>query len=208
MKNSSVCTFLHSSTHRGSTRYLKRGLRRRFQENNRLVAFRVLEWQNGDIMIFKFNFEKIDFSRWFKKENSPNHKANIKSASIGNDVVVGDQYNFLAKEYPVSDLEKKILKVLYNFHKNNSGASAKIKIVDVYKQLEIENGQWVGVLNDSHYLSVDGEYFSLTTDGLRYMDSMSDVERNEILLPVEKREEEKMVGKILGNISDRETTFE
>ncbi len=42
-----------------------------------------------------------------------------------------------------------------------------------YKELGITDGMYVGMLNDSKYVEVDGEFLKLTTEGIRYMDSQA-----------------------------------
>ena len=72
----------------------------------------------------------------------------------------------------ISELEERVLEKLYKEYKN-SGKLFWWKITEAYKELGISDGMYVGMLNDSKYIEVDGEYLKLTTTGIRYMDSKS-----------------------------------
>ena len=72
----------------------------------------------------------------------------------------------------VSELEQRVLEKLYKEYK----ATGKLycwKITEAYKELGITEGDYVGVLNDSRYISIDGDCLKLTTAGIRYMDSQA-----------------------------------
>lgn len=86
----------------------------------------------------------------------------------------------------ISKLEQKIMEKLYKEYKT----SAKLycwKITEAYKDLGVSDGDYVGMLNDSKYIIVEGDCFKLTTAGIRYMDSqarranLSEKEQEEIV---------------------------
>ncbi len=70
----------------------------------------------------------------------------------------------------VSELEQRVLEKLYAEYKN-SGKLYYWKITEAYKELDVTDGMYVGMLNESRYIELDGECLKLTTDGIRYMDS-------------------------------------
>jgi 3-methyladenine DNA glycosylase/8-oxoguanine DNA glycosylase len=70
----------------------------------------------------------------------------------------------------VSELEQKVMKKLYKEYKT-SGKLYCWRITEAYKELGVSDGDYVGMLNDSKYVVIDGECLKLTTAGIRYMDS-------------------------------------
>ena len=71
----------------------------------------------------------------------------------------------------ISELEGKILVKLYSEYRK-SGKLFRWKTTDAYKELGIVDGTYVGMLNDSKYIEIEGEDFVLTPDGIRYMDNL------------------------------------
>lgn len=74
----------------------------------------------------------------------------------------------------ISELEKRVLEKLYSDYKE-TGARTKWKATDAYKELNIKDGTYIGLLNNSKFVSVvlDGthECFMITDSGIRYMDN-------------------------------------
>lgn len=78
-----------------------------------------------------------------------------------------------ASSSPISKLESRVLKKLYNDYKK-TGVRTKWKATDAYKGLGIKDGTYVGLLNDSKFISISldntHECFMITNDGIRYME--------------------------------------
>ena len=72
----------------------------------------------------------------------------------------------------ISELEQRVLNKLYAEYRS-SGKLYCWKITEAYKELGIAEGTYVGMLNDSRYIEIDGECLKLTTAGIRYMDSQA-----------------------------------
>jgi hypothetical protein len=73
----------------------------------------------------------------------------------------------------ISDLEKRILKKLYEEYKK-IGKLFKWKISDACAELNISNGDYVGVLNNSKYIKLEGDDLLITDEGIRHMDTKTD----------------------------------
>lgn len=73
----------------------------------------------------------------------------------------------------ISDLEKKVLTKLYQEYKK-TGKKSKLRALDVFQDLGIENGMDVSTLNDSKYVAkvLEGTHdcFLITEEGIRFMD--------------------------------------
>ena len=70
----------------------------------------------------------------------------------------------------ISDLESKILLALHEDYKK-TGKNELKKITEVYKEFGIKDGTYVGILNNSNYIEVRGEYILLKDAGIRLVDS-------------------------------------
>ncbi len=70
----------------------------------------------------------------------------------------------------LSKLENKILLYLYKNYKTEN-KNLPLKITEVYKIFGIKDGEYAGTINSSRYIKTEGEYFLLTDDGIRLMDS-------------------------------------
>lgn len=84
----------------------------------------------------------------------------------------------------VSELEQHVLEKLYAEYKK-TGKLFRWKINEAYKELGIAEGTYVGMLNDSRYIEIDGDCLKLTSAGIRYMDSQlrktAEPEKEEII---------------------------
>jgi len=70
----------------------------------------------------------------------------------------------------LSDLEKHILVYLYGYYKVENKNLPK-KIVTIYQNFGIKDEEYVGTVTNSKYIETREEYFLLTDDGIRLMDS-------------------------------------
>lgn len=127
---------------------------------------------------------KIRFS-FLNRNNSSEVKQKIVDSQTGNIVGRDLNINNQTTGIKLSNIEKQVLKLLYLEYK--SGKSTRLKILDVHTELEIKDGQYVGMLNNSRYIKTDTEDYILNDDGIRYMDNLSQIEIKNILLPREQR---------------------
>ncbi len=110
-------------------------------------------------------------SRFLNRSNSPSNKASLKSSTgnivqqAGRDLNIGVGNN----EF-ISNLEKRVMYRLYKKYLEENKLF-QWKFTDACGTLGIADGSYVGTLNDSKYVKLDGEYLVLTSDGIRYMDS-------------------------------------
>lgn len=74
----------------------------------------------------------------------------------------------------ISELEKRVLEKLYRDFKE-TGQKVKWKATDVFKELNIKDGQDVSTLHDSKYVTISldetHECFVITAEGIRFMDN-------------------------------------
>jgi hypothetical protein len=74
----------------------------------------------------------------------------------------------------ISNLEKRTLKILYKRYKSYHKIEP-ILAEDLFRLLEIKDGEHVGLLNSSKYLSMKlvgtHEAFIINDEGIRYMES-------------------------------------
>lgn len=75
----------------------------------------------------------------------------------------------------ISRLEKDVLKILYEGYQKTR-KRIKFPIIEIFKQLKIEDGMDVGTLNDSKFVDLTSdngqECFEITNEGIRFMDSL------------------------------------
>lgn len=143
------------------------------------------------ILNFKNFIKSLNIGDWFTTEriNSPNNKTKttVKDSDIGGDVIGRDKNEFNnTTTHSISNLEKKVLKVLYLQHQRDQSVPRRL-FREICEILEIKDGTWVAPLNDSKYLKIDGEFVVMNADGLRYMDNLDPSELNKIVLPEEQR---------------------
>jgi len=133
-------------------------------------------------------FEKLTLKFSFlNRSNSPSFKQKISSSHTG-PVVEGDFNIHSGSEVKASDLEKMVLKVLHREFKHNG--LNYLTISNLHKELEIKDGQYVGTLNSSKLITVDGNCYYINDDGIRYMDNLSLADIDMIILPAERKEKE------------------
>lgn len=86
----------------------------------------------------------------------------------GRDINIGVENN----NENISNLETRILNKLYNEYRS-TGRTFRWNVVDAYRELEIEDGTYVGLIQDSEYITLDGEHLLITNAGIRYMDTIN-----------------------------------
>lgn len=130
--------------------------------------------------IFDKLLGKLSMS-FLNRQNSPSNKSSFKNSSAnfvpqaGHDVNVnvGPGTDF------ISDLEKKILQKLYK-HYRSTKQLLRWPCTEAYKEFGITDGCYVGPLNDSKYLKLEGEYLILTNEGIRFMDTIYSQKRPKV----------------------------
>jgi len=117
----------------------------------------------------KFNL-KFDFSgerRRVKNENK------LKNSVVGTiqqaDRINNEIRNFAGSEDNISDLEIKILRKLYARYKE--GQYPRLDLQTLNREIGISDGQYVGPLNNSKFLKVEGNDYVIEDAGIRFMDS-------------------------------------
>lgn len=143
---------------------------------------------------------KFDF-KFLNREASPSKEAKVSKSEVHGSVVGGD-VNFTSTENSIlSRQEKMVLKILDRQYKVTN--YPRYPISETHFELGIANGQYVGTLNDSEFLRIDGENYVMTNKGIRYMDNLSEAELNKILLPAEEKELERRIKEALIRIENR-----
>ena len=115
-----------------------------------------------------FNFRGGD-----KKQDSPSIQAG-GSVKAGGPIIVGNQSSIqVHKSIPdLSRVEKKVINFLYAKYKKD-GVNYPVDVIEIFKSVGIQDGQYVGTLNTSTYVKSDGSHLRLTDDGIRLMDNLS-----------------------------------
>ena len=112
---------------------------------------------------------KLKFS-FLNRRNSPSNRTTLKRSSGNTVQQAGRDLNINAGHSgAISDLERETLRRLYKEYRK-TGKLLRWKITDAYRELGITEGSYVGTLNDSKYIELDGEHLVLTNEGIRYMD--------------------------------------
>lgn len=112
---------------------------------------------------------RFDF---LNRNNSNSNKLSFDSSDenvvnqAGRDVNIGVENN----NENISNLETRILDKLYNEYRS-TGRTFRWNVADAYQELGIEDGMYVGLIQDSEYISLDGETLLITNAGIRYMDT-------------------------------------
>ena len=111
----------------------------------------------------------------------------VKKSQFQGDVVGRDK---VTTNNPInakfSNNEKRILKLLYILHSENK--YPRINIPEAFNKLNIKEGTFVGDLNDSKVVKIEGSDFIITAEGIRYIESLDKNELQKIVLPEEQRE--------------------
>lgn len=133
---------------------------------------------------------------FLNRTDSPSYKQNIKKSEVNGDIVARDKVvNTNTSAIKLSNNEKRLLKLLYLLHKDN--INPRIKITEAHNELQIKDGTFVGDLNESKAVSIQGEFYVITTDGLRYIENLSLEDLSRIVLPKDQRERDLIVQKQL-----------
>ena len=132
--------------------------------------------------MFKINIlekiaEKLSVAFNFSgKKNSPTTKnrAEVVHSTAGNiqqaHSINNDMRSFAGSDDHVSELELKILKELYLAFKETK-KYPRLPLKDVHKKLGISDGDYIGPVNDSKFLKIDGDDYVTKEIGIRFMDS-------------------------------------
>lgn len=120
-----------------------------------------------DKIIEKFN---LNF-RFLNRKNSPSNKASFKNSNrntvqqASRDINIGVERN-----EDVSESELKILRKLYS-HYRETGMRSRLDINKLNKELGISDGHYVGTINTSKFIEIDGNDYTIKDTGIRSMDS-------------------------------------
>ncbi len=132
------------------------------------------------------NYYTCDLLLSWKTKAEEKASSDVKNPTI-------NKINYTNTGNSISNLELKVLKILYIKYKNRE--YPRNNIIKTYKELDIIDGTYVGTLNDSKYIKINGEDFLITSDGIRHMDSLTKEQLNAIVLPEEQKERGKIIEK-------------
>lgn len=111
---------------------------------------------------------KIKFS-FLNRRNSPSSKASLKKSSAGNvagrDINIGNESN-----EDISEPERKILHKLYLKYKE-TGQRPRLDLQTLHNEIGISEGDYIGPVNNSKFLKIDGSDYVIKDAGIRFMDS-------------------------------------
>ncbi len=117
----------------------------------------------------KFNL-KFDFSGERRRVKNQNKLRNSTVGTIQQaDRINNEVKNFAGLEDNISDLEIKILRKLYAKYKKGEYPSLDLRKMN--EELGISDGQYVGPLNNSKFLKIEGNNYIIEDAGIRFMDS-------------------------------------
>lgn len=130
--------------------------------------------------MFKFNFlEKIvdklnlkfDFSGERRRVKNKNKLVNSAVGTIQQaDRINNNIRNFVGSEDYISDLEINILRKLYAKYKEK-GQYPRLNLRTLHGEIGISEGDYVGPVNDSRFLKIEGNDYVIKDAGIRFMDS-------------------------------------
>lgn len=132
--------------------------------------------------MIKLNFlekiaEKLGITLNFSgRKNSPvtKNKASIHHSTVGSiqqaNNISNEIRNFVGSEDYISDLEIKILRELYLALKE-TGRYPRLDLRSMHTKLGVKDGDYIGTVNDSKFLKIDGNDYVITEAGIRFMDS-------------------------------------
>ncbi len=132
--------------------------------------------------MFKFNLleklvEKVSATfNFFGKKNSSvtKNRAEVSNSTVGSiqqaHSINNDMRSFAGSDDHVSELELKILKELYLAFKETR-KYPRLPLKDVHEKLGISDGDYIGPVNDSKFLKIDGNDYVIKEVGIRFMDS-------------------------------------
>ena len=121
------------------------------------------------------------------KNDSDSFKSVIKESTTG-DIAGRDLYKTSNTEKLLSNIEKKILKILYREYQDRGKNGFKIR--NTHSELEIDDGFDLTCVNDSEYIKTEGDFYKMTPHGIRYMDNLTPIDLSQIMLPKEEGERE------------------
>ena len=113
---------------------------------------------------------------FFVKKNSPTTKNNseVNNSSVGNiqqaQHISNDMRSFTGSESYISDIELRILKELYlSFRETKK--YPHLPLGEVHEKLNISDGDYIGTVNNSEFIKIDGNDYVIKESGIRFMDS-------------------------------------
>ncbi|KKS96732.1 hypothetical protein A3B05_00215 [Candidatus Giovannonibacteria bacterium RIFCSPLOWO2_01_FULL_43_160] len=133
---------------------------------------------------------------FLNRKNSPSTKQVIKKANVDGDVVGRDKITLAnsISDNLLSNEEKMVLKYLDLLRIQNLPPRDKTKTI--LSKLEIKD---CSTLNDSKYIKIEreieGEYFVMTSNGIRHMDNLPTSEKASIMLPKDKKLSDEVMAK-------------
>lgn len=132
--------------------------------------------------MFKFNLlekfaEKVSATfDFFGKKDSPvtKNRTKVSNSTFGSiqqaQSIHNDMRSFAGSDDDISELELKILKELYLVFKETK-KYPYLSLKDVHTKLGISEGDYIGPVNDSKFLKIDGNDYVMKEAGIRFMDS-------------------------------------
>ncbi len=82
---------------------------------------------------------------------------------------ISNVQNYATSADHVSDLEIKILRELYNTHKE-TGCFPRINVHELHAKIGIKEGDYIGTVNDSEFIKIDSDDYVIREAGIRFMD--------------------------------------
>ena len=111
---------------------------------------------------------------FLNRTNSPSNQNKVTVRRDGQAHVnqAGRDINYGAQQAEdISDIERRVLIGLYRQYREGGGRPVRWNARDAHQELGIVDGTYVGMLQNSRYVTLDGEQYAITDDGIRYMDA-------------------------------------
>lgn len=122
-------------------------------------------------------FKKLLGNLNFNFLNRTNSLSNQNKVNVGRDGQVhvnqaGGDINYGAQQVEdISDIERRVLIGLYRQYREGGRRPVRWNARNTHQELGIVDGTYVGMLQNSRYVILDGEHYVITDDGIRYMDA-------------------------------------
>lgn len=111
---------------------------------------------------------------FLNRKNSPSNQNKVKVGRGAQAHVnqAARDINYGAQQAEdISDIERRVLTGLYKQYRQGGGRPVRWNARDAHQELNITDGTYVGMLQNSRYITLDGEHYMITDDGIRYMDA-------------------------------------
>lgn len=127
------------------------------------------------LSIFDNLVKKLQLSfSLLNRNNLSSNVVNLKDSSKNILQQAGGNINIVnATDERLSNEEYKIIHALYQRFIDNNRQPVRWKVADAHQEVGIVAGQYVGTINSSPYIRLDGNEYMLTNEGMRYMDNQS-----------------------------------